>query len=249
MGQIDLAAGVRDRGCVDRSPALAYWLRGPESGAWSDGIGDRRAMIDTVVVGYGLAGRAFHCPLVRRQPGLRLAGVVARDPAVRAEAEAQWGVRGLCVAGRRPGRPRGPPGRDRHAARLPRRAGRAGARGGQGLRRRQGHGPDTAEADRMIAARDASGRLLSVFHNRRWDWDFVTAQGRPGAGPDRPPAGLRQLGLPLRGAADLAGAGGGGGDDPARLGCAPDRPGPAAGSWTLPAALRLGRARPLAGRR
>ena len=32
----------------------------------------------------------------------------------------------------------------------------------------------TAEADRMIAARDASGRMLSVFHNRRWDWDFAT---------------------------------------------------------------------------
>ena len=30
----------------------------------------------------------------------------------------------------------------------------------------------TAEADRMIAARDASGRMLSVFHNRRWDWDL-----------------------------------------------------------------------------
>ena len=26
----------------------------------------------------------------------------------------------------------------------------------------------------MIAARDRSGRMLSVFHNRRWDWDFVT---------------------------------------------------------------------------
>src|SRR5206468_6019526 len=33
---------------------------------------------------------------------------------------------------------------------------------------------DEAEADRMIAARDASGRMLSVFHNRRWDWDFLT---------------------------------------------------------------------------
>ena len=28
----------------------------------------------------------------------------------------------------------------------------------------------------MIAARDASGRMLSVFHNRRWDWDFLTVQ-------------------------------------------------------------------------
>ena len=28
----------------------------------------------------------------------------------------------------------------------------------------------------MIAARDRSGRMLSVFHNRRWDWDFVTVR-------------------------------------------------------------------------
>src|SRR5262249_50820255 len=33
-----------------------------------------------------------------------------------------------------------------------------------------------AEADRMIAARDCSGRTLSVFHNRRWDWDFLTVR-------------------------------------------------------------------------
>ena len=32
----------------------------------------------------------------------------------------------------------------------------------------------TEQADAMIAARDRSGRMLSVFHNRRWDWDFVT---------------------------------------------------------------------------
>ena len=30
-------------------------------------------MIATVVVGHGLAGRAFHCPLIRRQPGLEAA--------------------------------------------------------------------------------------------------------------------------------------------------------------------------------
>jgi scyllo-inositol 2-dehydrogenase (NADP+) len=32
------------------------------------------------------------------------------------------------------------------------------------------------EADRMIAARDRSGRMLSVFHNRRWDWDYLTVK-------------------------------------------------------------------------
>ena len=34
----------------------------------------------------------------------------------------------------------------------------------------------TAEADAMIEARDRSGCLLSVFHNRRWDWDFLTVR-------------------------------------------------------------------------
>src|SRR6516165_10409609 len=53
-------------------------------------------MIRTVVVGHGLAGRSFHCPLIRRQPGLSLHGIVARDPQIRTQALAMWGegVRG-----------------------------------------------------------------------------------------------------------------------------------------------------------
>jgi scyllo-inositol 2-dehydrogenase (NADP+) len=46
-------------------------------------------MIGTVVVGYGLAGRSFHSPLVGRQPGLHLRGVVAPDPKVRNEVVAE----------------------------------------------------------------------------------------------------------------------------------------------------------------
>ena len=43
----------------------------------------------------------------------------------------------------------------------------------------------TEEADRMIAARDRNRVLFSVFHNRRWDGDFLTlrdciASGRLG---------------------------------------------------------------------
>ncbi len=52
-------------------------------------------MIQTVVVGHGLAGRAFHCPLIRRQPDLNLHGIVARDPTVRAEAVELWQVQGF----------------------------------------------------------------------------------------------------------------------------------------------------------
>jgi scyllo-inositol 2-dehydrogenase (NADP+) len=131
-------------------------------------------MIDTVVVGHGLAGRWFHCPLVRRQGELRLAGVVVRDPAVRAEAEALWGVRGYRALDEALTAPEvrliviATP-HDSHAE-LAIRALQAG----KDCVVDKVMALTTADADRMIAARDASGRLLSVFHNRRWDWDFVT---------------------------------------------------------------------------
>ena len=69
----------------------------------------------------------------------------------------------------------------------------------------------SAEADAMIAARNASGAMLSVFHNRRWDWDYVSVRdvleggrlGRPlliesGVCRQAPPRGWR-------GQADAAG--------------------------------------------
>src|SRR4029079_2260586 len=58
--------------------------------------GRNSQMIPTVVVGHGLAGRSFHCPLIRREAGWTLHGIVARDPQVRADAMALWGehVRG-----------------------------------------------------------------------------------------------------------------------------------------------------------
>ncbi len=39
--------------------------------------------IRTVVVGYGLAGKSFHCYLVKHAEGLQLYGVVSRDPGTR----------------------------------------------------------------------------------------------------------------------------------------------------------------------
>jgi scyllo-inositol 2-dehydrogenase (NADP+) len=131
-------------------------------------------MIDTVVVGFGLAGRRFHCPLIARQAGLRLAGIVARDPEVRAEAETHWGVRGFASLDDALAVPDvrliviATP-HDSHAD-LAIRALEAG----KDCVVDKVMALDVAEADRMIAARDASGRLLSVFHNRRWDWDFLT---------------------------------------------------------------------------
>ncbi len=144
-------------------------------------------MIDTIVVGHGLAGRWFHCPLVRRQSRLRLAGIVARDPATRFAAEELWRVKGyasldqaLEVPGVRLVVIATP--HDSHAP-----LAIQTLQAGKDCVVDKVMALSTTEADAMIAARDASGRLLSVFHNRRWDWDFLTlkdllnrgALGRP----------------------------------------------------------------------
>lgn len=133
-------------------------------------------MIQTVVVGHGLAGRAFHCPLIRRQPDLNLHGIVARDPRVRAEAVNLWGARGYASLDE---------ALDDPAVQLVVLATPHNTHAELAVQTLDA-GRDcvvdkvmalsTDEADRMIAARDRSGRMLSVFHNRRWDWDFATVK-------------------------------------------------------------------------
>src|SRR5947209_7168146 len=135
-------------------------------------------MIPTVVVGHGLAGRSFHCPLIRRQSGLTLHGIVARDPRIRAEALALWGegVRGYAHLDEALADPTvqlvviATP-HDTHAE--------LAVRSLEASRHcvvDKVMALTTEEADRMIAARDRSGCMLSAFHNRRWDWDYATVQ-------------------------------------------------------------------------
>lgn len=133
-------------------------------------------MIKTVVVGYGLAGRSFHCPLVARQTGLKLHGVVARNPEVRAAAAAECGVATYASLDDALADPEvrliviATP-HDSHADLAVQTL-----KAGRDCVVDKVMALSTAEADRMIAARDASGRMLSVFHNRRWDWDFLTVK-------------------------------------------------------------------------
>jgi scyllo-inositol 2-dehydrogenase (NADP+) len=133
-------------------------------------------MIETVVVGYGLAGRAFHCPLIRRQPELNLRGVVARTPEARAEAVRTWGVRGYASLDE---------ALDDPEVRLVVIATPHNTHAELAIRVLEAGREcvvdkvmalTSAEAQRMIQARDRSRRMLSVFHNRRWDWDYATVR-------------------------------------------------------------------------
>jgi scyllo-inositol 2-dehydrogenase (NADP+) len=135
-------------------------------------------MIRTVVVGHGLAGRVFHAPLIRRQPELSLRGFVVRRPESRDEVVRLWGegttiYPDLDAA-------LGDPAVDLVVLATPH-----DVHADQTIRTLSAGKAcvvdkvmalATADADAMIAARDASNHMLSIFHNRRWDWDFLTLQ-------------------------------------------------------------------------
>lgn len=130
--------------------------------------------LPVLLVGYGFASATFHAPLIQAVPGLALAGVVSRDPT---KVHADW-----------PGLPVYPdllqalaqcdaplvviasPNDTHHPL-----AAQALAAGRHVVVDK----PFTltlAEADDLIARASAAQRVLSVFHNRRWDSDFLALQ-------------------------------------------------------------------------
>lgn len=130
------------------------------------------------MLGYGLAGRVFHAPLIAAAPDLELAAVVTRDPARRAAlAEAHPEARAVdapedlwerrdeldLVVIATPNRSHAPLAHAALAAGLPVVVDKPFA--------------TSAAAARAVAddAR-ARGLLLTVFQNRRWDGDFRTVQ-------------------------------------------------------------------------
>ena len=131
----------------------------------------------TVVIGYGYAGRAFHSYLIGLNSGLTLHGIASRDAATRQRITQERGCKGYdsfesVLAD---------PAVDLVVLATPNGthcdlAVQALAAGKHVVTDKV-MGLDLAECDRMIAAAQQYGRLLSVFQNRRWDGDFLTVQG------------------------------------------------------------------------
>lgn len=127
--------------------------------------------LDVALLGYGLAGSVFHAPLIAATPGLRLHTVASRDPhkvaqrhpharvvADPAQAFADPAVDLVVIA----------TPNDTHAP-----LAIAALAAGKHVVVDKPFALGSAEAEAMIAAADAAGRVLGVFHNRRWDADFL----------------------------------------------------------------------------
>lgn len=127
------------------------------------------------LIGFGYAGRTFHAPLMRHTPGLVLAAVASRQPeAVRAALGAEVTVHAepaallarddleLVVVAT--------PNDSHHPLAL------AALQAGKAVVVDKPFALDALQAEALTREAQRRGQLLSVFHNRRWDGDFLTVR-------------------------------------------------------------------------
>lgn len=128
------------------------------------------------VIGYGLAGSVFHAPLVASTPGMRVAAISVGDPAHAAQARRDFPqatiyptAQALLAAADT---------LDLVVVAAPNNAhtslGVAALEAGLPVVIDKPFAPSATEAQQVIATAQRTGKLLSVFQNRRWDNDFLT---------------------------------------------------------------------------
>ena len=128
------------------------------------------------IIGYGLAGRVFHAPLVAATGGMRVAAIVTADAGRATEARREH-----------PGARIVPSADDLWASAgdldlvvvaAPNRAhvplARAAIAAGLGAVVDKPLAPTAAEGSALVDEARARGTFLTVFQNRRWDGDFLT---------------------------------------------------------------------------
>ncbi len=137
------------------------------------------AAIPCAVIGYGAAfnqGRS-HARQISETPGLQLAAICDIAPERAAAAETDFpGVRGFTDLGRlltevKPGLVAVVVPHNRHAA-----TAIQCLRAGAHVVVEKPMAITVAECNAMIAAARDADRVLTVYHNRRWDGDFLTAR-------------------------------------------------------------------------
>jgi scyllo-inositol 2-dehydrogenase (NADP+) len=130
--------------------------------------------VDTALIGFGLAGASFHAPLIAAEPRLRLRKVVSsrRDAIAAALPDATVmsdagdvmtddGVQLVVIASPN----------ETHAA-----LARDALLAGKHVVVDKPFATSATEARDLIRIARERGRMLTVFHNRRWDGDFLTVQ-------------------------------------------------------------------------
>ncbi|MGN6375642.1 MAG: oxidoreductase [Sphingomonas sp.] len=130
-------------------------------------------MVAVGVIGYGLAGRVFHAPLIDAVDRLSLRAIASSR---RDEIAAAWP--GVAVT--TPEALIADPAIDLVVVATPNDShaslARAALEAGKHVVIDKPLAVDAEQARGLVALAEARGRLLSAFHNRRWDGDFLTVE-------------------------------------------------------------------------
>jgi predicted dehydrogenase len=131
------------------------------------------------LIGFGIGGAVFHAPYIAAAPGLGLAGIVTANPERRAWAEQEYPQAAVLGS----------------AEELWPRAGDfdlvvvatpnvshvpltlAALDAGLAVVVDKPLAPTATEARLLVGTAREQGKLLTVYHNRRWDGDFLTLRG------------------------------------------------------------------------
>ncbi|HET8784009.1 MAG TPA: Gfo/Idh/MocA family oxidoreductase, partial [Candidatus Limnocylindrales bacterium] len=153
------------------------------------------------IVGYGLAGRYFHAPFIAAVPGLRVSAIATRHAdraaAARLEHPDAAVVESFDAFLDRPDV-------DLVVVASPNRMhvplGIRALEAGRHVVVDKPIATDVGDADRLVEAAERSGRILSVYHNRRFDGDFLTVRALVSGGTLGPIDSLEsrfEIGVPL----------------------------------------------------
>jgi predicted dehydrogenase len=141
------------------------------------------------VIGYGVAGSVFHAPLVNATPGMEVAAIVTGNDERRAQAQRDFPEAALLA-----GADEVWAGAATYDLAVVATANRAHApltlaalAAGLPVVVDKPMAANAGDARAMIEASRAAGLLLTVFHNRRWDTDFLTVRRLVGDGTIGPP--------------------------------------------------------------
>ncbi|PTS90462.1 oxidoreductase [Sphingomonas sp. HMWF008] len=131
-------------------------------------------MIRVGLIGYGLAGASFHAPLIGAVPGMRLASVVTSR---RADVARDWPEAAVVADA---ATLLADPAIDLVVIATPDHLhaplAKAALEAGKHVVIDKPFVTDPADGAALIALAEARGLMLSAFHNRRWDADFLTVQ-------------------------------------------------------------------------
>ena len=138
------------------------------------------APVKMAVIGYGFAGRCFHSYLISIAPGLKLVGIASRNAETRERIIADYGATGV-RAYESPEAVFADPDIELVVVATPNATHKdlviAALDAGKHVVTDKVMCLNLADCDAMLAAQQRSGKLLTVFQNRRLDGDFLTAMG------------------------------------------------------------------------